>query len=44
MLWVNPEYVSLLWTSLPGIVMSVGAMVMLVIGIFWMRSMVKIEV
>jgi tight adherence protein B len=44
MLWINPAYISLLWTTLPGIVMSVGAMVMLVIGIFWMRSMVKIEV
>jgi tight adherence protein B len=44
MMWVNYDYISLLWTTLPGIVMSIGALVMLVLGIFWMRNVVRIEV
>jgi tight adherence protein B len=44
MLQVNYDYVSLLWTTMPGIFMSIGAVVMLTLGIFWMRSVVKIEV
>lgn len=43
-MWTNYEYVSLLWTSLMGIVMSVGGLVAMVIGIFWMRNVVRIEV
>ena len=44
MLAVNRDYVSLLWTQLLGVVMLVGALVALVIGVFWMRRVVKIEV
>ncbi len=44
MLAVNYDYVSLLWTQLLGVVMLVGALVALVIGVFWMRAVVKIEV
>lgn len=44
MLAVNRDYVSLLWTQLLGVVMLVGALVALVIGVFWMRAVVKIEV
>jgi tight adherence protein B len=44
MLQVNYDYVSLLWTTMPGIFMSIGALVMLTLGIFWMRNVVKIEV
>ena len=44
MLWVNYDYIALLWTTLPGLAMSVGAIVLLIIGIFWMRKVVRIEV
>ena len=44
MLAVNYDYISLLWTQLLGIVMLAGALVALVIGVFWMRAVVKIEV
>ena len=44
MLWVNYEYIQLLWSTLPGLAMSVGAIVLLIIGIFWMRKVVRIEV
>jgi tight adherence protein B len=44
MLWVNYDYVSLLWTNLLGIIMLVGGAFSLIIGIFWMRNVVKIEV
>jgi tight adherence protein B len=44
MLLINPAYIRLLWTTLPGIAMTVGASVLLVLGIFWMRKVVKIEV
>lgn len=41
---VNYEYVSLLWTHPLGIVMSVGGIVAMIIGVFWMRKVVQIEV
>ena len=44
MLAVNRDYVSLLWTQPLGIGMLVAALVALVIGVFWMRRVVKIEV
>ncbi|KRE39440.1 type II secretion protein F [Janibacter sp. Soil728] len=44
MLLVNYDYVSLLWTTTLGILMSVGAIVMLIIGVFWMRRVIRIEV
>jgi tight adherence protein B len=44
MLWVNEEYISLLWTTTTGLAMSIGAIVLLVLGIFWMRKVVRIEV
>lgn len=44
MLMVNYEYVSLLWTTGLGLLMSVGAIVMMAIGVFWMSRVVKIEV
>jgi tight adherence protein B len=40
----NYEYVSLLWTTLLGVVMCVAGIVAMVIGIFWMRKVVQIEV
>jgi tight adherence protein B len=44
MLGVNPEYISLLWTTGIGLGMLIGGIVMLVIGILWMRKVVQIEV
>lgn len=44
MVGVSYDYVSLLWTTTPGILMSVGAILMLIVGIFWMRRVVQIEV
>jgi len=41
---VNYEYVSMLWTTMPGLFMSVFGVVSLGVGILWMRKVVKIEV
>lgn len=43
-LGVNYEYVSLLWTHPLGLLMSVGGVVAMIIGVFWMRKVVQIEV
>jgi tight adherence protein B len=44
MLWVNYEYIQLLWTTLPGIAMATGGSILLVVGVIWMRKVVRIEV
>ncbi|HEY8306579.1 MAG TPA: VWA domain-containing protein [Lapillicoccus sp.] len=44
MAYVNPEYISLLWKSAFGIAMVVIALVLMVIGVFWMRKVVEVEV
>lgn len=44
MMLVNYDYISLLWTTALGLLMSVGAVVLVIIGIIWMRRVVKIEV
>lgn len=44
MAWVNPTYISLLWTTLPGIVMSVASCIGMVVGAVWMRRVIRIEV
>jgi tight adherence protein B len=44
MLRVNYDYVSLLWTTVLGLLMVGFAVVSLAIGIFWMRKVIKIEV
>jgi len=41
---VNRPYVSLLWTSLIGMGMLGGAIVSLLVGVFWMNKVVKVEV
>ena len=43
-LWSNYDYVSLLWTTLPGLVMTVMGILAMLAGIFWMRKTVSIEV
>lgn len=42
--WVNYDYVSLLWTTGLGLIASAMGIIAMVIGIFWMRKVVKIEV
>ena len=44
MLWVNPSYISLLWTTLPGILMLIASCVGMIVGALWMRKVVRIEV
>lgn len=44
MLLVNRSYISLLWTSLMGLGMSTAGVIALVVGVFWMRKVVKVEV
>lgn len=43
-MWSNYAYVSLLWTTLLGIIMSVAGVIAMVLGVFWMRKTVTIEV
>ncbi len=40
----NYDYVSLLWTTVMGIVMSIAGLIAMAIGIWWMSKVVKIEV
>ncbi|MDQ3940772.1 MAG: type II secretion system F family protein [Actinomycetota bacterium] len=44
MLFVNPSYVGLLFTTRIGLVMSVVGASLMVLGIAWMRKVVKIDV
>lgn len=44
MTWANYEYISLLWTRPLGIVFIVGGIGGILVGIFWMSRVVKIEV
>ncbi len=41
---VNPDYISLLYTTSLGRVMLIGACTLMAVGIFWMRRIVKIDV
>jgi tight adherence protein B len=41
---VNPAYIRLLWTTRPGLIMIGLASVLMVIGIYWARRVVKIDV
>jgi tight adherence protein B len=44
MLVVNRSYISLLWKTTPGLVMLVSGISLLVVGIFWMKRIVDIDV
>jgi tight adherence protein B len=44
MLKVSPDYVSLLWTSFFGLVMSGVGVILMVVGFFWMRKVVEVKV
>ncbi|MGC1210415.1 MAG: type II secretion system F family protein, partial [Micromonospora sp.] len=44
MLLTRREYLSPLWTTPVGLAMLVGAVVLMVVGIFWMARWIKVEV
>jgi tight adherence protein B len=44
MMVVRPEYISLLFTTTIGLAMSLLALLLLVVGSFWMSRIIKIEV
>lgn len=44
MTWVAHSYVALLWTTTVGLVMLIGTTALMVVGVFWMRRVVQIEV
>lgn len=44
LLIVNPGYLTPLFTTIPGIIMTIGTSIMMVVGIIWMRNIVRIEV
>jgi tight adherence protein B len=41
---VNPKFMDVLWTDPMGLKMVGGALVMMVLGVLWMRSIIKIRV
>jgi tight adherence protein B len=41
---MNREYIELLWTRPLGLMMSAFGIVMMAIGIFWMRKTVEVKV
>lgn len=41
---VNPDYIGLLFTTTMGLVMLIGALILLVAGVLWMRKIVNIDV
>lgn len=44
MIWLKPDYISMLWTEPAGIKMSIAALVLMVIGAFVIKKIVDIKV
>ncbi|HVL11519.1 MAG TPA: type II secretion system F family protein [Gemmata sp.] len=44
MLWMKPDYISLLWTDPMGIKMSIGAIILVLIGAYAIKKIVDIKV
>jgi len=44
MLWMKPDYIKLLWTDSIGIKMSIGAIVMMIIGSYAIKKIIDIKV
>ena len=40
---INPGFMKVLWTDSDGIKLSIAALVLMVVGIFWMRSVIRIR-
>ena len=44
MMWMKPDYESMLWTEPMGVKMSIGAVVMMVIGAYAIKKIIDIKV
>lgn len=44
MIWLKPDYISMLWTEPAGVKMSIAALVLMVIGAFVIKKIVDIKV
>jgi tight adherence protein B len=44
MLWMKPDYISLLWTDEMGVKMSIGAVIMMIIGSWAIKKIIDIKV
>ena len=44
LLLTNGDYISILWTDPTGIKLLWGALVMILIGVFWLRKMIRIHI
>jgi Flp pilus assembly protein TadB len=44
MFYANPTYMSLLYTTVYGLVMLVGSVLLVIVGAFWMRNLIRLEV
>lgn len=42
--YIDPKYMSLLYTTVPGLLMVAGAVVLICVGVLWMRKLIDIEV
>ena len=40
----NPDYIRLLWTDPAGVKLLWAALVMIIIGVFWLRRMIRIHI
>jgi Flp pilus assembly protein TadB len=40
----DPKYMRLLYTTIPGLIMFIGSGLFIVLGAFWMRKLINIEV
>jgi len=44
MLWMKPDYIELLWKTPEGVKMSIGAIVLMLIGSYAIKKIVDIKV
>ena len=42
--WRNPGYAQLLWTTSMGLAMLAGAAVLMVVGCFWIRAVIRVDI
>jgi Flp pilus assembly protein TadB len=42
--YMDPKYMSLLYTTVPGLLMLAGSVVLIGVGVLWMRKLIDIEV
>jgi tight adherence protein B len=44
MLWINPDYMRLLWTRKLGIAFMISGIILMIVGTIWARKTVKVDV